>query len=82
MLYYNNFINNLPSINSNELDKKMEYVEKELPFRKSLNTREYRKEFSDIKEYNPEKLMLLLSDIKNYLFYILIILLIIAVKLC
>jgi len=81
MLYYNNFINNLP-INSNELDKKMEYVEKESPFRKSLNTREYRKEFSDIKEYNPEKLMLLLSDIKNYLFYILIILLIIAVKLC
>jgi hypothetical protein len=81
MLYYNNFINNLP-INSNELDKKMEYVEKESPFRKSLNTREYRKEFSDIKEYNPEKLMLLLSDIKNYLFYILFILIIIAVKLC
>ena len=62
----------LPNMNLEEL-------EKQIPFNRSLNTREYRKEFSDIKEYTSSELLLV--EIKTYLFYILVLLIIIVFKL-
>jgi len=99
-LYYNNFINKIPSrptlpnmsnlpnvpnmpYNMSNLpnapNMNLEELEKQIPFNRSLNTREYRKEFSNIKEYTSSELLLI--EIKTYLFYILVLLLIIVLKL-
>ena len=66
---------NLPDIPNMNLEE----LEKQNPFNRSLNTREYRKEFSNIKEYTSSELLLV--EIKTYLFYILVLLIIIVFKL-
>ena len=99
-LYYNNFINKIPSrpnmsnvpnvpYNMSNVpnvpdlpdipNMNLEELEKQNPFNRSLNTREYRKEFSNIKEYTSSELLLV--EIKTYLFYILVLLIIIVFKL-